>query len=109
MTQVLRYHCCGNIIGQEHRYGCEVAVKARRAETPGSDAPVERLVRPLRQKDVIAAIRSVEVEAKRRGAMFPQCTDLHKADRDAVQRVVEMIQWYGDNVGCQTLKGWPSA
>jgi hypothetical protein len=78
-------------------------------EAPRSDSQVNTIVRPLRQQDVIAAIRSVEAEAKRRGAMFPQCTDQHKADRDAVQRVVEMIRWYGDNVGCQTIKGWPSA
>lgn len=35
MSQVLRYECCGNVIGQEHRYGCE-----KRAKPPTSPGPV---------------------------------------------------------------------
>lgn len=70
---------------------------------------VDAGVRPLRTHDVILAILAVDRESAERGRMFPQDIDLHKADRAAVRRVVEMIQWYDQNIDCRTIEGWPSA
>jgi phage tail protein X len=73
------------------------------------DAPVQAVVRPLRTYDVILAILAVNRESAERGRMFPQDIDLHKADRAAVLRVIEMIQWYDQRIDCRTIEGWPSA
>jgi len=61
----------------------------------------------MKTEDVIKAVRAVDDEARRRGAMFPQTSDEQHEDRLAVRRVVGMLEWYEKNTGCANIKGWP--
>ena len=48
----------------------------------------------METKDVIAAIRAMAAEAKRRGAMYPQTYDAQEEDWRAVRRVIGMLEFY---------------
>jgi hypothetical protein len=70
-------------------------------------AASQQAAEPVAMADVLAAIRTVDKEAERRGGMFPQDADEHRADRRAVQRVLGMLKWYGDRQQCEKWKEWP--
>lgn len=78
--------------------------KAGQAAAP---APAE----PVPWRSIVAAIQAVDVEARRRGSMFPQTADEQDKDRAAVRRVAEMVEWYATKGGAvaEKLPGWPRA
>lgn len=77
----------------------------RQAAPAAAPAPAE----PVPWRSIVAAIRAVDVEARRRGEMFPQTSDEQAEDRAAVRRVAEMVEWYATKGGAvaEKLPGWP--
>lgn len=74
-------------------------------------APDLAPVAPIGWRDVVQAIHAVDEEAARRGEMFPQTADEQRADRAAVRRVVQMVEWYATRGGAvaEKLASWPSS
>lgn len=54
---------------------------------------------PLAAESVISYLYALGDEAKARGGMFPQCSEEHRSDSDAIRRVVELVRWYANNGG----------
>jgi hypothetical protein len=70
--------------------------------------PARESAQPVALADVVAAIRAVSDEARRRGSMFPQTADDQREDLAAVRNVIATLEWYEKNTGCARIKGWPT-
>lgn len=62
--------------------------------------------RPLPGALVIAALRAMDAEARKRGEMFPQTYEEQREDTKAVRNVIESLEFYTSPRQCGA-NGWP--
>ena len=68
---------------------------------------------PLPVEVVIKALRAMDAEARKRGAMFPQTREEQEADTAAVRKVIASLEFYGSPRqrgadGGPTINDWPA-
>ena len=64
---------------------------------------------PVAWQDIVSALKAVDAEAWERGRMFPQHSDEQDADRAAIRRACELVEWYSTKGGsvAMHLPLWP--
>jgi hypothetical protein len=83
----------------------------REAALPAA-APTQQHA-PLPVATVIEALRAMDAEARKRGAMYPQTYDEQQEDKAAIRNVIASLEFYGSERqrrpdGGPSIAGWPS-